>query len=93
MTEGETAADPIRLESADGVATITLARPAALNALDRPMKDRLLAAFRQVDRDRAVRAVVLTGEGRAFCAGQDLRESFGARIPPSRTSCATATTR
>lgn len=77
MTEGAAAADPVRLEVADGVATITLARPAALNALDGSMKDRLLAVFRQVDRDRAVRAVILTGEGRAFCAGQDLRESFG----------------
>lgn len=82
MSEGETAAtDPARLVIADGLATITLARPAALNALDRPMKDRLLAAFRQVDRDREVRAVLLTGEGRAFCAGQDLREPFGGADP------------
>ena len=56
------------------VATITLNRPAALNALTVPMKVALLAAFRQVERDRSVRAVILTGAGRAFCAGQDLRE-------------------
>jgi 2-(1,2-epoxy-1,2-dihydrophenyl)acetyl-CoA isomerase len=56
------------------VATITLNRPDALNALTVPMKVALLAAFRQVERDRAVRAVILTGAGRAFCAGQDLRE-------------------
>lgn len=56
------------------VATITLNRPAALNALTVPMKEALLAALRQVGRDASVRAVVLTGAGRAFCAGQDLRE-------------------
>ena len=63
------------------MATITLARPEALNALDRAMKTELLAALRSVERDRAVRAVILTGEGRAFCAGQDLRESFGGTAP------------
>lgn len=57
-----------------GVATITLNRPDALNALTVPMKQALLAAFRQVQRDPTVRAVILTGAGRAFCAGQDLRE-------------------
>src|SRR3954454_15500065 len=56
------------------VATITLNRPEALNSLTVPMKQALLAAFRKVDRDASVRAVVLTGAGRAFCAGQDLRE-------------------
>jgi 2-(1,2-epoxy-1,2-dihydrophenyl)acetyl-CoA isomerase len=56
------------------VATITLDRPDALNALTIPMKTSLLAALREAGRDDSVRAVVLTGEGRAFCAGQDLRE-------------------
>jgi len=56
------------------IATITLNRPEALNALTVPMKVDLLAAFRQVERDATVRAVILTGAGRAFCAGQDLRE-------------------
>ncbi len=71
----------VRLEVADEVATITLARAGALNALDRPMREELLAAFRSVDLDRTVRAVILTAEGRAFCAGQDLRESFGGGAP------------
>jgi 2-(1,2-epoxy-1,2-dihydrophenyl)acetyl-CoA isomerase len=62
------------LDIDDGVATITLNRPDALNALTVPMKQELLAAFRSVERDAAVRAVILTGAGRAFCAGQDLRE-------------------
>ncbi|HET7030321.1 MAG TPA: enoyl-CoA hydratase-related protein [Candidatus Limnocylindrales bacterium] len=64
----------LRVETADAVATITLDRPDALNALTVPLKDALLDAFRAVARDDAVRAVVLTGAGRAFCAGQDLRE-------------------
>ncbi len=64
----------LRLEIADAIATITLDRPAALNALTVPLKHELLAAFEHVAADAAVRAVVLTGAGRAFCAGQDLRE-------------------
>ena len=64
----------LRLEVADRVATITLDRPDALNALTVPLKEELLAAFLRVGSDRAVRAVVLTGAGRAFCAGQDLLE-------------------
>jgi 2-(1,2-epoxy-1,2-dihydrophenyl)acetyl-CoA isomerase len=65
----------LRVEDRDpGVRTLTLDRPDALNALDRELKDVLLAALRGAARDRAVRAVVLTGAGRAFCAGQDLRE-------------------
>jgi 2-(1,2-epoxy-1,2-dihydrophenyl)acetyl-CoA isomerase len=64
----------IRLEIAEAIATITLDRPDALNAMTVTMKQELLAAFRSIGRDRSVRAVVLTGAGRAFCAGQDLRE-------------------
>jgi len=64
----------LRYEVADAIATITLDRPEALNALTVTLKTELLAAFRAVARDRSVRAVVLTGAGRAFCAGQDLKE-------------------
>jgi 2-(1,2-epoxy-1,2-dihydrophenyl)acetyl-CoA isomerase len=64
----------IRLEVSDAIATLTLDRPDALNALTVAMKQELLAAFRAIGRDRAVRAVILTGAGRAFCAGQDLKE-------------------
>jgi 2-(1,2-epoxy-1,2-dihydrophenyl)acetyl-CoA isomerase len=62
------------VDPASGVATITLNRPDALNSLTVPMKVELLEALRTVERDGAARAVVLTGAGRAFCAGQDLRE-------------------
>jgi 2-(1,2-epoxy-1,2-dihydrophenyl)acetyl-CoA isomerase len=71
----------IRYDVAHAVATITLDRPDALNAFDRTMKEELLAAVRATARDRAVRVVILTGAGRAFCAGQDLREPFGGEHP------------
>jgi len=61
-----------RVETADAVATITLARPQAYNALTADLLDSLLATFRALERDDAVRAIVLTGEGKAFCAGQAL---------------------
>lgn len=64
----------LRVEIADAIATITLDRPDALNSLTVPLKEDLRAALERVGADRAVRAVVLTGAGRAFCAGQDLRE-------------------
>jgi len=73
---------PIRVEVADAIATITLDRPDALNALTGPMLADLLAAFRRIARDRAVRAVILTGAGRAFCAGQDLKERLTPDAPP-----------
>ena len=65
---------PVLLDVADGVATITLNRPDAMNSLDVATKEALLAAVRQVADDPAVRCVVLTGTGRAFCVGQDLKE-------------------
>ncbi|HEY0443208.1 MAG TPA: enoyl-CoA hydratase-related protein [Candidatus Limnocylindrales bacterium] len=66
--------EALRYDVEGAVATITLNRPDALNALTVTLKTELLGAFRTVARDRAVRAVILTGAGRAFCAGQDLRE-------------------
>ena len=65
---------PVLLEVADGIATITLNRPDAMNSLDVATKEALLAALRRVADDAAVRCVVLTGTGRAFCVGQDLKE-------------------
>jgi enoyl-CoA hydratase/carnithine racemase len=60
------------LEVADGIATVTLSRPEKLNAYTTEMGDEVVAAFRALREDPAVRAVVLTGAGRAFCAGVDL---------------------
>jgi 2-(1,2-epoxy-1,2-dihydrophenyl)acetyl-CoA isomerase len=65
---------PVQYDVVDGIATITLARPAAMNSLDTPTKDALLAAVRRAAYDPKVRCTVLTGTGRAFCVGQDLRE-------------------
>jgi len=73
--------EALRWEVDDGVATITLDRPAALNSLEAGLKAELLGALRQADRDPAVRVVILTGAGRAFCAGQDLKE----RLAPDPT--------
>lgn len=67
---------------ARGVATITLNRPAALNAMTFTMKGQLLAALHDAAQDPSVRAIVLTGAGRAFCAGQDLRERLDPDAPP-----------
>jgi 2-(1,2-epoxy-1,2-dihydrophenyl)acetyl-CoA isomerase len=66
----------IRVETGDdGVATITLDRPEAKNALTIEMRDDLLAAVRSSRADPNVRALLLTGAGDAFCAGMDLRAS------------------
>jgi len=67
-------ADTVLRATADGVLTLTLNRPEALNSFNVEMKEALLAAFKDATRDRAVRVVVLTGAGRAFSAGQDLKE-------------------
>jgi 2-(1,2-epoxy-1,2-dihydrophenyl)acetyl-CoA isomerase len=72
------AAAPVELVVADGVATVTLSRPEAMNAADLALKERLLAVLRQVADDPQVRCVVLTGRGRAFCVGQDLKEHVAA---------------
>jgi 2-(1,2-epoxy-1,2-dihydrophenyl)acetyl-CoA isomerase len=66
--------EPVLLDVADGIATITLNRPEAMNSLDVATKEALLDAVRRVADDPAVRCVVLTGTGRAFCVGQDLKE-------------------
>ena len=62
----------------DGVATITLNRPEVFNAFNDPLSYELQDALKQVARDAGVRAVVLTGAGRAFCSGQDLKAAQGA---------------
>ncbi len=63
------------MESADGVARITLNRPDVLNSFNRPMGRALFDALDAAAIDQTVRAILLTGAGRAFCAGQDLAEA------------------
>ena len=69
--------ETVRYAVSDGVATITLDRPDSMNGLDVATKVALLAAVREAEQDTAVRCVVLTGTGRAFCVGQDLKEHIG----------------
>ena len=66
--------EPVRYEVSEGVGTIILNRPDAMNGLDVATKEALLAAVNEASADDSVRCVVLTGSGRAFCVGQDLKE-------------------
>ena len=66
--------DAVRVERADAVATITLNRPDALNALDLALVHALRDAATSLAGDATVRCIVLTGAGRGFCAGGDIRE-------------------
>lgn len=83
MTESSTA-PAVLLDLTDGVATITLNRPDAMNSLDVATKELLLETITSVAEDPAARCVVLTGTGRAFCTGQDLKEHI--RILESESS-------
>jgi enoyl-CoA hydratase/carnithine racemase len=69
--------EEIRWDVADGVLTITLHRPEKLNAFTVRMMQELLDAFDRADADDTVRAIVVTGAGRAFCAGADLSAGGG----------------
>ncbi|WP_169988488.1 enoyl-CoA hydratase/isomerase family protein [Microbispora sp. H10836] len=73
--------DVLRVQLQDGLLELTLARPDALNSLNLELKERLATALREITYDSAVRAVLLTGEGRAFCAGGDLSEMDPNRTP------------
>ena len=64
----------VLVERDGAVATVRLNRPDAMNSLDVATKDALVSALTEVAEDPSVRCVVLTGSGRAFCVGQDLRE-------------------
>jgi enoyl-CoA hydratase/carnithine racemase len=67
--------EDIRYEVTERVATVTLHRPDRLNAFTHDMGDQVIAAFDEADADDDVRAVVVTGAGRGFCAGADLAAS------------------
>ena len=65
--------DTILFEITDGVGRITLNRPEVYNALNNKIKVELKNAFEQLEQDSSVRAIVITGQGAAFCSGQDLK--------------------
>src|SRR5688572_14544508 len=69
--------DSVVYDVTDGVGTIRLNRPDAMNSLDTATKVALRDTVRAAAEDEAVRCVVLTGTGRAFCVGQDLKEHIG----------------
>lgn len=66
--------DALLVDHTDGVATMMLNRPDSMNSLSIELKNALVGAIRDLAANDTVRAVVLTGAGRAFCVGQDLRE-------------------
>lgn len=68
----------------DGLAILTLNRPDRLNSFNSEMHDEVRRAFKEIKRDKSVRALLLTGSGRGFCAGQDLSDrsvSAGDEVP------------
>ena len=65
------------VERSEGIATLTLNRPAVLNALSRELRAAITHAFEELKEDAETGVVILTGAGRAFCAGVDLKEIGG----------------
>jgi methylglutaconyl-CoA hydratase len=78
-------ARPVLCEAHDGIATITLNRPGAANALSMELAAAIGHAFARVRRDESVRAVILTGAGKAFCAGADLKERRAMTLEETRS--------
>lgn len=76
----QTQYETLRYEVAEGVATITLSRAEKLNAFTTQMMEEMLEALDRIDADDEVRAVIVTGDGRAFCAGADLSEGAAAFV-------------
>ncbi|MDQ3290582.1 MAG: enoyl-CoA hydratase-related protein [Bacteroidota bacterium] len=67
--------ETLLLQITDGIATITLNRPEVYNAVNEKLTNELQDALKQVTRNAAVRVLVFTGIGKAFCSGQDLKEA------------------
>ncbi len=75
--------DPVLLvEKNEGIVTLTLNRPEAMNALSNELRYRLTQTFQELREDAETRVVILTGNGRAFCAGLDLKEMVAAGVVP-----------
>ncbi|MBP8882209.1 MAG: enoyl-CoA hydratase/isomerase family protein [Dermatophilaceae bacterium] len=93
MTDAATPTSPSPTAAAEtlvrhdegGVATLRINRPEAFNALDRTTKEALVATLRAVAEDDSVRVVVLTGTGKSFCAGEDLRAHAGNLLSGEQT--------
>jgi enoyl-CoA hydratase/carnithine racemase len=68
--------DEVLIQREEGILTITLNRPDRLNAISGPMLSKLSTTLQEANIDRDVRVVVLTGAGRGFCAGLDLKDQM-----------------
>lgn len=77
---------PVTYEVTDGVAVITLRRADKLNAVNRAMREGIVESFQRFEMDDEAKVAILTGEGRAFCAGADLKEmvATGKQVPGSQ---------
>jgi 2-(1,2-epoxy-1,2-dihydrophenyl)acetyl-CoA isomerase len=84
MSEPYVELETVNMRLDDGAATIELNRPQALNAWNAQLGADLLAALRRAEEDAGVRAVVITGAGRAFSSGADLKEVSGDTTPDGR---------
>jgi 2-(1,2-epoxy-1,2-dihydrophenyl)acetyl-CoA isomerase len=82
MSDQQAQLETVNVSLAEGVATIELNRPEALNAWNRQFGEDLLAALQRVRRDEAVRAVLIEGAGRAFSSGADLKDFSGGDTTP-----------
>jgi 2-(1,2-epoxy-1,2-dihydrophenyl)acetyl-CoA isomerase len=82
MNEPTTKLQTVNVRRGDGAATVELNRPQALNAWNAQFGDDLLAALREVAEDGAVRCVVVTGAGRAFSSGADLKDAGTGEVRP-----------
>ena len=80
-TAAETSYETLKLETADQTCTITLNRPDTYNAINDALTKELAEALKQVAKDDDVRVVVITGEGKAFCSGQDLADLKEKYVP------------
>jgi len=78
----------LRTDADDGITLLTFNRPAKLNALNYALVDSLVVALREIERDSSVRAVVITGAGRAFSAGADTRNFVKALRKAWTSACA-----
>ena len=71
----------IKFEKREHIAIITLNRPDVLNSFNREMALSMQSCLDDCEKDEEVRAILITGEGRAFCAGQDLAEAIAEDAP------------
>jgi enoyl-CoA hydratase/carnithine racemase len=68
-------------KSKEGIARITLNRPEKHNAMTVPMRTRLMALLQQCDLDETVKIIVIAGNGKSFCSGNEINEDWGQRVP------------